>query len=87
MYINIQQNPVSRSVKNVHTNLFAKNCRLHKFSTTNSNLKKINIPDIHHPKTYMYTNFQHKRVSRSVKTAHTNLFANIRKMHKFATCN
>ena len=28
MYINFQQNRVSRSVKTAHTNLFAKNCKL-----------------------------------------------------------
>ena len=34
LYINFQQNRVSRSVKNVHTYLFAKkNRRLHKFAT------------------------------------------------------
>ena len=40
MYINFQHNRVSRSVKSVHINLFAKNHKLHKFATTNSNLKK-----------------------------------------------
>ena len=34
MYIKFLQNGVSRSVKNVHTNLFAKNRMLHKFATT-----------------------------------------------------
>ena len=29
MYVNFQQNRVNRSVKTVHTNLFAKNCNLH----------------------------------------------------------
>ena len=33
MYINFQQNQVSRSVKTVHTNLFAKIYKLHKFVT------------------------------------------------------
>ena len=41
MYIHFQQIPVSRSVKTVQTNLFAKNGKLHKFATTNSNFKKI----------------------------------------------
>ena len=31
---------VDRSVKTVHTNLFANNGKLHKFATNNSNLKK-----------------------------------------------
>ena len=33
MYINFQQNRVNRSVKHVRTNIFAKNCKLHKFAT------------------------------------------------------
>ena len=41
MYINFQQNQISTSVKTVHTNLFANNCKLHKFATTNSNFEKI----------------------------------------------
>ena len=39
-YINFQQNRVSRSVKTVHTNLFANNCKLHKFATCNENFVK-----------------------------------------------
>ena len=35
IHINFQQNRYSRSVKIVHTNLFAKNCKLHKFVTCN----------------------------------------------------
>ena len=34
-------NRVCRSVKTVHTNLFARNCKLHKFATTNSNFETI----------------------------------------------
>ena len=37
MYINFQQNRVNRSGITVHRNLFAKNRKLHKFATTNSN--------------------------------------------------
>ena len=33
MYVNFQQNRVNRSVKTVHTNLFAKNCKMHKLAT------------------------------------------------------
>ena len=40
MYSNYQQNRVGRSVKTVHTNLFAKNCKLHNFATCNSNFEK-----------------------------------------------
>ena len=35
----------------------------------------------------MYIEFQQNRVYRSVKTVHTNLFAQYRKLHKFATIN
>ena len=42
MYINFQQTRVSRSVKTVHTNLFAKNKKLHKVATTDRNCEKIN---------------------------------------------
>ena len=38
-------------------------------------LKKSILLDMHHHKTYMYINFQQNRVSKSVKTVHTNLFA------------
>ena len=75
MYINYQQKWVSRSVKTVHTNIFAKNCKLHKFATNNSNFEKIKSFYIHHYKTYMYINFQQNRVSRIVKTLHTNIFS------------
>ena len=40
MYIDFQQNRVCRSVKTVHTYLFVQHRKLHKFATTNSNLKK-----------------------------------------------
>ena len=40
MFINSQQNRLSRSVKSVRTNIFAKNPKLHKFATTNSNFEK-----------------------------------------------
>ena len=59
-----------------HTNLFAKSRKLQKFATVNSNFEKKNInSDMRHRKTYMYSNFEQTRVSRSVKTVHTNLFA------------
>ena len=74
MYINFQQTRVSRSVQTVHTNIFAKNRKLHKFATTNSNFEKKMYLDMHHYKTYMYINFQQSRINRSVITVHTNLF-------------
>ena len=42
---------------------------------------------MHRHKAYMYIDFQQNRVWRSVKTAHTNLFAQYRKLHKFETTN
>ena len=42
---------------------------------------------MHYCITYMYVNFQQTRVSRSVQTVHTNIFANNRNLHKFATTN
>ena len=57
------------------------------YATYNSNFETKLLSDMHHRITYLYINFQQNRVSRSVKTVHTNLFANNRKLHKFATCN
>ena len=68
MYIDFQQNRVCRSVKTVHSNLFAQYRNLHKFPTTNSNFEKKNLLDIHHHKTYMYNNFQQNRVKTQVMT-------------------
>ena len=48
MYFNFQQKQVSRSVKTVHTNIFANNRKLHKFATTNSNIFKKIISGMHH---------------------------------------
>ena len=58
-----------------------------KFETTNSNFEKNYYLDMHYCITYMYINFQQSRVSRSVQTVHTNIFANNRNLHKFATTN
>ena len=89
MYIEFQQNRVCKSVKTVHTNLFAQYCKLHKFATTNSNFEKKNpiLLDLHHHKMYMYINFQQIQVKTQVMTVHTSLFAKNRKLHKFATTN
>ena len=86
-YINFQQIRVCRSVQTVHTNIFANNRKLHQFATSNSNFEKINYLDMHHRITNMYINFQQSQVSRSVQTVHTNIFANNRKLHEFATSN
>ena len=42
---------------------------------------------MHLHKAYMYIGFQQNLVCRSVNTVHTNLFAQYRKLHKFATTN
>ena len=71
----------------MHTKLFAKIAKLHKFATNNSNFKKAITSDMHHRITCMYINNQQNRIRRPVKTVHTNLFAKHRKLHKFATTN
>ena len=60
----------------MHTKLFAKNRKLHKYATYNSNFETKLLSDMHHRITYLYINFQQNRVNRSVKTVHTSLFAN-----------
>ena len=40
MCINFQQNRVETQVVTVLTSLFAKNCKLHKFATTNNIFRK-----------------------------------------------
>ena len=50
-------------------------------------LKNSTLLDMHHRITSMYIKFQQNRVSRSVKTVLTSIFAKIRKLHKFATTN
>ena len=88
IYINFQHNRVGRSVKTVHINLFAKNRKLHKFTTTNLVIFKESImPDMHRRKLYMYINFQQNRVSGSVKTVHIIYLQKHHKLHKFATTN
>ena len=88
MYINFQQNRASRLAITEHTNVFAKKIA----SCIHLQLPliiffKITFSDMHHRETYMSINFQQNRVSTSVKTVHTNLFAKNCKLHKFATCN
>ena len=88
MYIDFQQNRVCRSVKTVHTNLFAQYRKLHKFATTKSNFEKKNsFRYMHHHKPCMYMNIQQNQVKTQVMTVHTSLFAKNRKLHKFATNN
>ena len=49
---------VKTGVKTVHTNIFVKHRKLHKFATTDRNFKKIIFADMHDRKTYMYINVQ-----------------------------
>ena len=87
MCINFQQNRVETQVVTVLTSLIAKNRKLHNLQLPIVILKKSILLDMHHHEMYMYINFQTNRVSRSVKTVHTNLFVKNCKLHKFATCN
>ena len=82
----------------MHTKLFAKNRKLHKYATCNSNFKTKLFSDMHHRITYLYINFQQNWVSRSVKTCtqvYLQIFGNcinlqlaikILKNHTFRTC-
>ena len=73
MYIKFLQNWVSKSVKTMRTNIFAKNGKLRKFATIPIVSFKSITSDMHHHKTYMYFIFQQNWVCRSVKTMHTHL--------------
>ena len=57
MCINFQQNRVGKSIKTVHTNLLAKNCKLHKFETCNSNFEQSRLSDRHYLVTDIQANF------------------------------
>ena len=65
----------------MHTNLFAKNRKLHNLQLPILISKKSIISDMPYRAMYMYINFQPNQASRSVKTVHTNLFANNHKLH------
>ena len=96
MYINFYQNRVRIDQSKPCTQSYLqKNRKLHKYATYNSNFETKLLSDMHHRITYLYINFQQNRVSRSVKTVHTSLFANcinlqlairILKNHAFRTC-
>ena len=88
MYINFHQNRVSiDQSKPCIQSYLKKNRKLHKYATYNSNFEIKLLSDMHHRITYLYINFQQNRVSRSVKTVHTNLFAKNCKLMQLATCN
>ena len=55
------------------------NCNL-QFEFKNQTSKKAIITDMCHRIPYMYIKFQQNQVSRSLKTVHTNIFANNRKL-------
>ena len=65
----------------MHTNLFVKNRKLHNLQLPILISKNLIISNIHPRAMYMYINFQQNQASRSVKTVHTNLFANNHKLH------
>ena len=65
----------------MNTNLFAKTRKLHILQLPILIFKNSIISDMHHRAMYMYINFQQNQASRSIKTEHTNLFANNHKMH------
>ena len=71
MHINIQQIRVSRSVKTVHTNLFAKNASCINLQLPIIILKKSDLLDMHHHNTYMYINFEQNQEKTQVMTART----------------
>ena len=73
MYINFQQNRVCKSVKTVHTNLFAKIAGCINLQLQIVFFKKTIISDMCDRKTYIYINFFWQTlVSRSIKIVHTN---------------
>ena len=74
MYINFQQNRVSISVKTLHTHLFAKNCKLHKFANCNYNFEKSRLSDMHYPITGIQANFGISRPIRYQYTTKRNYF-------------
>ena len=81
VYQFLAKSSLYRAVKSMHTKLFAKNRKLHNLQLPILISKKSIISDMHHRAMYMYINFQQNQVSRSVKTVHTNLFANNHKLH------
>ena len=69
MYINFLQDRVSRSVIIVYTNLFAKNCILHKFATCNSNFENSLLSDMNHLIINIYADFKINWLGKSLRTA------------------
>ena len=69
MYIDFRKNRVCRSVKTVHTNLFAQYRKLHKFSTTNSNFEKKN--------SFRHTSIMHFRLRELANRSNPPQYPNI----------
>ena len=77
MYINFQQNRVSRLVKSVHTNFLAKNRKLHKFALPIVIKEKI-TSDRHHRITYTCISiFIQIGLVISLHCAHKFIFKNV----------
>ena len=74
MYINCQQNRVSRSVKTEHTNVFAKKCKLYEFAICNLNFQKSRLSDMHYHLTDIQADFEMNRPFRYKITAKRNYF-------------
>ena len=82
MYINFLQNGVNIEQSNPCTPTYLqKNRKLHNLQLPILISKNLIISDIHHRAMYMYINFKQNQASRSVKTEHTNPFANNHELH------
>ena len=64
MHSNFQQIRASRAVKIVHTNIFAKQRKLHKFATCNLNFEKSRVSDMQYPISDIQANFGINRYVR-----------------------
>ena len=83
MYINLHQNRVSIDQSKPYTQSYLRkivSCIIMQLTIRISKTKLLS--DMNHRITYLHLNFQQNRVSRSVKTVHTNLFAKNCKLHQ-----
>ena len=76
MYINFQQNKMNRSVNTVHTNLFTKNRKLHKFATYSSNFETKLLSDMHNPNVDIYAEFENNWHGSYSETHSKVIYAN-----------
>ena len=65
----------------MHTKLFAKNRKLHKYATYNSNFEIKLLSDMYHRIRYLYINFQQNQVSIDLSKPCTQIY-----LQKFANC-